>query len=184
MIEVLETAADRSVALEHYHDDLAALLAPFGYGDELSLVVAAPGNPMAIARLGPAVVGVSIAETVEVPIHASTKDLHFAITELTDSSVDAAHNGYGLQALMHVALIETVTTGGQPIDVIFSESTYGASLQNAAMLGRAFVGMLENHVAIGEPTPEDAQYKSLEVTYFAADTARSLVIDLHRMGAF
>lgn len=180
-VSVIDRLEGRAALAASDLPTIASLLLAFGYDkDDAATILEDRSNLIGVVRHGEDVVGFGIAETAEVPL---TGDGHvLRIAELTDSIVDDRHTGNGLQTLIHLRLMDALLARSTRPDLIFSESTYGGSLFNAATLGRHFAGRLANHaiidtghlVAEGEPP----RYQSLEVTYTTATEAAELLEEL------
>ena len=177
VIDLVDSPHERATLLVEHGPALASLLSTFGYDEaEVEGIVRDTANLIGIARYQSHVVGVAVAETVTVPLRGNDGNFTIRIAELTDSSIEEAHTGSSLQVLIHIRLIEALLDRASPIDIIFSESTYGASLHGAAVLGRTFAGRLPNHatIVIGPTDHSPARYQSLEVTYMTIPAARTI----------
>jgi hypothetical protein len=183
-IEVAASDTERAVLAQDDGKAIARLLARFGYDlDESLAVLTDPTNLVGTARTPDGVVGVVVLESAEIPLDEGAAPLRIA--ELTDSSVDDDHVGYGLQLVIHAHLIAALVDGATPPDLIFSESGYTASLFNAASLGRRFCGRLPNHAHIGDVASlalAPTAYQSLEVTTLDRYGAAALIAELRREG--
>jgi hypothetical protein len=188
-ISLVASRAERGMLLARHCREIGSLLGVFGYDqDDAAEIVEDPANLIGIARHLDEVVGISVAETVEVVLRRRGDDVCLRLAELTDSNVTAAHTGSSLQLLIHLKLIESMVERNVPPDMIFSESTYGGSLHNAATMGRTFAGRLPNHAIVESGYPAVVSsvpvYQSLEVTYLPLSSALQLVRALKRKGAF
>jgi hypothetical protein len=186
-ISIVAWPGERATLLKHHSREIASLLRRFGYDeDDVVEIVEDSANLIGIAQHRDNVVGVVVAETVDVVLRNTGNEMTLRLAELTDSSIDGAHTGSGLQVLTHAKLIERLVERETPLDIIFSESTYGGSLHNAATLGRTFAGRLPNHAIIEPEYPvadsSTPAYQSLEVTYLTLPNARAAVDALRQEG--
>ncbi len=186
-VSVASSPDQRATLLALHSQEIASLLSQFGYDhDDVVEIVEDPANLVGVARYRGDVVGIAVAETVDVALRGTANPVALRLAELTDSSIDGAHTGSSLQLLIHVKLIGSLVAREAPLDVIFSESTYEGSLHNAATLGRTFAGRLPNHAIINSDRSAAVSsipaYRSLEVTYLTFPDAQAVVGALAREG--